>query len=252
MTISSIADLLAVGWTHAWCTEGPEFLSAVPSGGFSGIVVGSVGVGGAAATVATWPDEIGTADLTQATASLQPLYVPSDSNLNGKPTVSFDGFDDYMRVTFGSPMAVPVDTVIIGRISSVNGNRTMLDGSSVAKLLSYRSSPTPDDYSINPAACASPNFSAFLNGGTSDTTAHMWRYRMQSFTALFAVDGVTAISGNAANTMCDLEGITLANTRTASAAAAIDVAFVGCYPGVLSAGQLSDILAFSQSHFSTP
>lgn len=256
MTISSISDLLAVGWTHAYCTEGPEFLAANPaSSGGGGLVAGPISLtpGTPAVTpISNWPDEVGTADLAQASAGLQPTLVAADTDLNGKPSVSFDGFDDLMKVAFGSSMTLPVDVIMIGHIHNLNGNRTMLDGSSVRKRLAYQISSTPDVYVIQPAACASPNFATTLTGGLPDLVGHMWRYRMQSFTALFAVDGVSAIAGNAANTMCNLEGITVGNGFAGTASAAIDVAFVGCYPGVLSAGQLSDLLAFSQSHYGTP
>jgi hypothetical protein len=46
--------------------------------------------------VATWTDRVNNISVTQATLSARPLY---DANgLNGKPSVSFDGIDDFLTV----------------------------------------------------------------------------------------------------------------------------------------------------------
>lgn len=68
---------LQVGWAHAYWAEGPEFVALGLSNG---------------AAVSTWPDEIGTADLTQATSTKQPAY-QATAGAGSQPAVKADGGD---------------------------------------------------------------------------------------------------------------------------------------------------------------
>lgn len=70
-------DPLTVGWAHAYWAEGPEFVALGLSNG---------------AAVTTWPDEIGTADLSQATSTKQPAY-QATAGAGGQPAVKADGGD---------------------------------------------------------------------------------------------------------------------------------------------------------------
>src|SRR5262245_13524936 len=59
-------------------------------------IVGVADVG----TVTTWPDRSGNGNSpTQATSTKRPVW-SATGGPNGRPCVTFDGVDDYLRITF--------------------------------------------------------------------------------------------------------------------------------------------------------
>lgn len=89
--------LTGVGWAHAYWAEGPEFVAL-------GLADG--------AAVATWPDEIGTADLTQATSNKRPLYRASGTTFS-LPCIDFDGSNDNLGPVAYSAIGLPHSVVVI-------------------------------------------------------------------------------------------------------------------------------------------
>jgi hypothetical protein len=67
-------------------------------------------------TVSAWADQSGTGDsnknCTQGTAANQPTYNASDAGYNGKPTLSFDGTNDFMVSAVWSVAPTTVGTVL--------------------------------------------------------------------------------------------------------------------------------------------
>lgn len=90
-------DPLAVGWNHAWWVEGPEFVAQGYSDG---------------ASVGTWPDEIGSADLTQSTSGRKPIYRSSGTGFS-LPAVDFDGTDDVLGPVSFTSFSTPHSVVAI-------------------------------------------------------------------------------------------------------------------------------------------
>lgn len=252
MTISSISDLLAVGWTHAYCTEGPEFVSAIAAAstpGVNAIIVGAVGVGRGPtvpSTVATWPDEVGSDDLVQATAARQPFYNPSSSAMGGRPAIECYAPADnrFMTVDFAD-IAQPFEVVIVGRARSLSGDRPLFDGlgAGFASLARFSAGTTQWRMSVSSSGST-------LLGGTSDTSKHLFRL-VTGATDSGVVDEVTVMSG--ANGTNPLKGVTIGGYAAGSSAVSdADHCFIGIKSGTLTAGERSDIHAFCQSHYGTP
>jgi hypothetical protein len=86
-----------VGWAHAYWAEGPEFVALGYADG---------------AAVSNWPDEIGTADLTQATGSKQPAYRASGTHFS-LPCVDFDGTADFLGPVAYSSIGLTHSVVVI-------------------------------------------------------------------------------------------------------------------------------------------
>lgn len=247
MAINSIADLLALSWTHAYCTEGPEFLAVAPSAS-GGWAVGSVSLNvGTTPGIALWPDEIGTADLTQATAANQPVYNASSSSMGNRPTVectTVSGTSKWMTVDF-TDIAQPFEVVFVARARSLAADRPIIDGlgSGLGSLARFSAGTTTWRMSVSSAG-------ATLTGGTSNTTKHLFRMVAGSPDSGH-VDEVSVMSGsNGTNALKGLSiGIYAAGGVNVSDS---DYCFIGIKSGALTAGERSDIHAFCQSHYGTP
>jgi hypothetical protein len=254
----AISSLLDIAWTHAYWTEGPEFVASAPAAGSSGdsFRIGAISLNAPSSPsvyLDTWPDEVGTDDLTQATSTKRPQYIASDAGLNNKPVVHFERWPtvnrSWLKVQFAASMSPIIDTVLIGRLWNHTGNGTFLDGYAVRHRFYYQTSSTPDVYAINPE---SSGFSANRTGGVLDTSAHLWRYRMKSGDQLVAVDGTTVINNNAANPHPTLDGLTIGDTFGETGAAdTLDLVFVGLYSGELTSTQLSDLRSYCQTAYGT-
>jgi len=85
-----------ITWSALWWAEGSEFDALNLSDGNA---------------VATWPDESGTADLTQSTAGLRPSYVAADAAFNNQPLVSFAS--DWLSTASTSTVSAPWTWVMI-------------------------------------------------------------------------------------------------------------------------------------------
>jgi hypothetical protein len=104
---------LQLGFNHLYWAEGPEFVA-------QGIADGG--------TVQTWPDEIGTANATQATSARRPLYRTSGTGLS-QPCIDFDGGDDcFPAVAFSPTFSVPHSVVIIAYNDATNIDDYIIDG----------------------------------------------------------------------------------------------------------------------------
>lgn len=76
--------------------------------------------------VGSWTDESGNGNhVSQATAANKPLF--KTGIVNGKPTVRFDGTNDFMTRTFGAALTQP-NTIFVVHSYSGNANNYVYDG----------------------------------------------------------------------------------------------------------------------------
>ena len=139
--------------------------------------------------VKTWYDQSGNAnDATQSTAANQPQIVSSGSVIleNGKPSVDFDGSDDFLQTASFSTAAQPLTQFGVGRInpsyslstnytfasSNIPGNRTHFFYRSTGKLAIFSGSSiqgidnTTSIQFVFSALFNSPNSELILNGSS--------------------------------------------------------------------------------------
>lgn len=224
-------DPLTVGWTHAYWAEGPEFAALGLSDG---------------AAVGTWPDEIGTADLTQATAGLRPTYRTAGT-INSVPAVRGDG-TQYYRDTASMTMAQPHSTVIVTRLTSVAGTwATIIDGKTGSNRawVAVRTGGTL-------------GWNLFAGGGnpTAGTPAANTSYLLMALlsgaSSVLDINGTQVVAGNPGTHQRG--GVSLFNSSAdlgQAAAVSADIAFVGLFSGdARTDPKWSDFKAWVSSHYS--
>lgn len=237
MTITSPLD---IAWTHAYWVEGPEFLASrpVPSGGLQ---VGSLSLKppvAASNAVATWPDEVGTLDLSQATALNQPQYDAAHASW-GKPAVTFNGSQRMKSALLGSPIAQPFDVVVIAR-RSVAGATFSIAFDGHTNRVQVGTNSVPDDWLFF--------MTGAVGGGTPNTSKHLIRARADATDAIYVDE---SLQGSGAGGTTALDGVSV-SARDGFNNWQGEIVFVGVKAGGLSAGDISDLHAWSQSYYSTP
>lgn len=201
---------LQVGWTHAYWAEGPEFVALGLSDG------GAVG---------TWPDEIGTADLTQATAGLRPTYRTAGT-INSVPAVRGDG-TQYYRDTASMSMSQGHSTVVITRLTSVAGTwATIIDGTPANRAwVAVRTGGTL-------------GWNLYAGGGnpTAGTpvanTSYLLVTLFNGASSVLDINGTQVVAGDPGGNARG--GVSLFNSSSAlgrPAAVSADIAFVGLFSG---------------------
>lgn len=81
--------------------------------------------------VSTWADQSGNGnDLSQGSDSKQPLFNAIDSNFNGRPSLTFDGIDDFLRsADFASgDLAQPNTIFAVYKFADNTGTQVLYDG----------------------------------------------------------------------------------------------------------------------------
>ena len=85
--------------------------------------------------VADWVDQFGNGnDISQGTASDQPLFVASDASFNNKPVVRFDGAGEFMdTAAFSSPLSQPNTIFLVAKVQTIlSGFRYFFDGLNIS------------------------------------------------------------------------------------------------------------------------
>lgn len=222
-------DPLSIAWDHAYWTEGAEFVA--------------LGLADAAA-VGTWPDEVATSDLAQATAGNKPTYRASSASLGSRPVVEFDGVSDYMQVDF-TDLTQPNEYVIVARLRSVPGasaNALLTDGfnGTGRHLLGY----------VGASGAWRIFAGTSLDGGTADLVKHLFRGEFNTTSSKLFVDEVQQGStGDAGSHACS--GLTLGANNAGATPGAYDVAFVGISTSLLTAQNRTDLHSWAQSLYGT-
>lgn len=133
-----------------------------------------------------------TVNPSQATGSKQPTYRASTAAFNDKPTVQFDGTDDWMKAD-PADFAQPYYLVAIAQVTSTAGSRQIMNvaNSSVAGL-GYVTSGG-GKWQLDVSTGGSP----ILVGGTPDTNPHLFVCTANGVSSNISVDGASVVTGDA-------------------------------------------------------
>jgi hypothetical protein len=225
-----VFDPLSLPWTHAWWAEGPAMAALGYSDG------GLVG---------TWPDEIGSADLTQATSANRPVFRASSASFNSKPMVDgavTTGTEIMSTAAFASAYAQPLDVVLVVRWKNTASPNAYFDrvGTLGFRIRMDGDLGVPTRWGIN--------FGTNQRGSAADTTTHLQRARADSTSTLYN-DEVAVATGSAGSN--SLTGVTLFG-QVGGGGAAVQVAFVGIAKPVLSGPDIASLHEWAQDHYGTP
>lgn len=223
-------DPLSVGWAHAYWTEGTEFAAQ----GYSDTDA-----------VSTWPDEVGTDDLAQATGTNQPTY-DADGGPNSTPAVLGDETDDWLDGAFTSAISQGLTVVLIAAMGADTNDFTVLVDGDANRILAFQ----------NPAGTANVYFGG--GAGSTDTTydftgdeQHLWVIYYNTTASSFDVDG-TNYGGTLSINTGDIDGLTLFSSRSQASNTfnSGPYSFVGVFDGdVTTDPNWSDFLTWVTSHY---
>lgn len=217
-----------IAWHAAFWASGNEFAALGLSDG---------------GAVTTFPDEKGTRDATQATASKKPTYRASVASLNNRPVVEFDGVDDALQTASWTGLASST-FVLVQRFLSAAGGTTNIHIDGIAsgnrQIAGYNSVGNWAQYSGG----------TIRTDGASDTNPH-FMVGVFAATDTLDKDGSNVISADSGSHT--LTGITMgARYDGAAAFGNVQLAFVGLKDGTLTAQEKANLLAWSRSFYGTP
>lgn len=204
--VATYSPVTGVGWRNAYWAEGPEFVAL------------GVANGGA---VATWPDEIATQDLPQATAGLKPTY-RSTGGPNSKPCIESDG-SDYFELAGASMTALAQPDTIVMVVTYNNTGGHLIDGNGSRQLI------TADNGTYRIYAEGS-----VVVDGISDFNPHLWTCYFNGTTSVLEIDGTAKVTGGGGGSnpgTAALDGLSVLSGTGGSAIATADIAFLGLYSG---------------------
>lgn len=201
--------ITAIGWLHAYWTEGPEFQALALAD---------------AAAVTNWPDEVSTLDLANASSSM--VFDAVNSTFNGKPTLRAAGGANgtQLSATAGGTTAVPFSVVMVAKVDSGAGTNAHL-------IDSPTSSPR---YFIQPSTntwrygnTSTIDGALYTLEAAADLHLHVVRF---SATSRHDVDGINyALRGSSGTS--GFNGISLLCRYATNGMITGDVAFLGVYAG---------------------
>jgi hypothetical protein len=171
------------------------------------------------AEVASWPDEIGTADLAQATAGKKPTY-STTGGANSQPAIVHDS-NDFMGVAVSS-ISSPWSVVMIAKTSAASGTqRTMLTNTNGANLVGMYMRSTGKFSVYN---------GSFNDGPTIDSDYHCFLLAGKTTTTFdWVVDSTSASFVTGSNQ--PLIYLSVSATSTGIEPSALTIAFVGVISG---------------------
>lgn len=225
---------LSIAWSHAYWTEGPEFLALALAD---------------AGAVSTWPDEMATGDMTQATAGAKPTYRSASALLGNRPVVEFDGTADVMTSASYTAMTGPTCVVAVARY------RGALVPATVQNLFFLSSA---SDAPIEAAIDVDGTFDFWTSGAGGsgcpgpaiDNTKHLWRWLAKASAQDIWRDETDVGGVASGSTVRDITGTRLGAGPTRATPArfgAFDVAFLGLFDGELTAQNASDLHSWAQT-----
>lgn len=215
-----------VGWEHAYWVEGPEFIATGPSD-----TVGQQ----------TFPDEVGTTDLTQSTSSARPVYRTTGPS-SGFKCLTFDGSNDGYPATSFTSIGLTHSVVIICFQSSGASDRYVIDGfdSTHRRIVGFQASGSTYRHYAGASA----------TGGTMSSSNHAYRSKIVSGTSdLLTVDGSSVTTASAGDQT--MTGITIGSAYDRAGAFFVgELMFVGIYAGDVTAdGGWAGLVSWASSKY---
>lgn len=216
---------LSIAWTHAYWTEGTDFIA-------QGYTNGSA--------IGTWPDEVATSDLAQATAGFKPTLVTADSNFNGQNIIRFDGTDDRL-VNDWADLSQPNEFFVVARARSIPTWAYIFDGINATDRNALYHDDGTDKWNIFAGLS--------LEGAASNTLAHVFRVIFNGASSSLFIDEVNTITGNAGAQASS--GLTVGTRYNGVDPGPIDVAFIAVKNGALTATERMNLHQWARTHYGT-
>lgn len=209
--VSSFGLLTEIGWLHAYWAEGPEFQALGKAD---------------AATVTTWPDEIGTLNLTNASSDI--TYRAASSNLGNQPALRSPGTNSTaskLQTANETATNATWSIVVVAQDGgSATTNNFIVDGPATGTRHYIQGST--DGWHIANATDRGP--APYATYSLANRHLHVVRY--SSSAARWEIDGATIVSTGSSGTP-SFAGLTAFARFTGGVGVAQDIAFIGIYVG---------------------
>lgn len=219
------------------------------------------------AEVSTWTDRIGSVAVTQS-GTLRPLY--RSAGLGSRPSVDFDGTDDYLArasAPFSATQGTVVAVVLADAISPPEIPTVWSQHSTTATLQYASGRLCLSDGSGSPYIEWNNNGTGWseVNGaGTADTTAKILEWNSDGTAYELRIDNVAqslsvTTGSNAGNWFGDLpapNGFTIGIERYESGGLQVvnpfsgQIAFLAVYPAPLTTTERAELYAWLTDHYS--
>ena len=156
-------------------------------------VTGSANTG--SGFVAQWYDQSGNGrHATQTTASNQPLIVSSGSLVteNGRPTLRFDGIDDYLKTSTFGPISQPYTTFTHVEYASMPSFPYLVDHGSEIGLIGA--------YNVGGGHRIYAGANLYFGSAAATNTPYLYYGLFSGSNSAISINGATATTGNAGST----------------------------------------------------
>lgn len=183
--------------------------------------------------VSAWADQTGNGyTLSQAAGGQQPAY--NATGLNGKPTITFDGTDDFMsNASLDLPAAPYFYWMVFSAVSWTVNDTLLASGSNgVGQVLQRGSTPQI-------GACNNGVSGAYFNTGAVLGSWYRMRVSFTNSTSDYIRIGSTNTTGTNMGTAASAAGFNLGKNTSAANYANISVAALMVLGGTPSAAELS-------------
>lgn len=187
--------------------------------------------------VSSWRDGGSNGTDFTNTGSARPLFRSSTAALNSKPTIQFDGTDDYLRGS-NPAQAQPYKIIVVWQYVSVTSGRIVGTAGGAGGINTQ-------------GAAWRINAGVSLSGGTPNTSPHVMRATFDGASSQFWLDGTSVMSGNAGTNQIVTPQLTLgaSGDATPSTFGTGHMAFVGVYTGATSDVALAALAADLKTHY---
>lgn len=189
-------------------------------------------------TITTWNDVSGNGRDFTNDSSTGGTYRATYANLNNKPAIEYNGSNQRVKTASAFTAQNQPWTWVVVCSFDGTGNQTVISGDGVNTI------------GIQSGAWQA-QFSTSSTGGTASTGAHLLIGRADGASGSLKVDGSTVIGPtNLGSTTTNTRAVLGGSNVSANFDGAIG--FAGCYIGVLSSQNETDIRSLCQSYYGTP